>query len=146
MHGTRGPVRLAIGMVSPVAALRPLLAVGFAVAGVSHFTPSVGRGMSAMIPPAVRRRSPVKAKTIVRITGVCELAGAAGLLVPRTRPVAAGALIVFLAAVFPANAYAARDPERFGSVAVPLVPRAAAQVVLAALVAVAGFGAESISR
>ncbi|MBW4041151.1 MAG: hypothetical protein HIU86_03355 [Acidobacteria bacterium] len=133
-------------MVPKRALIRALVAAGFAGMGATHFVPSVAKGMSAMIPPAIRRRSPVQAKTLVRITGVCELAGAAGLLMRPTRPIAAAALIVFLAAVFPANAYAARDPERFGPVAVPLVPRAAAQVVLAALVAVAGTGARSISR
>ena len=121
-------------MTSPRTVIRVLVAAGFAGMGVTHFVPSVAKGMSAMIPPAIRRRSPVRARTLVRLTGVCEIAGAAGLLARPTRPVAAAALVVFLAAVFPANAYAARDPERFGAVAVPLRPRAAAQVVLAALV------------
>jgi uncharacterized membrane protein len=105
--------------------------------GVTHFVPSIAKGMSAMIPPTIERRSPVSGRTLVRITGVCELAGAAGLLIRPVRPAAAAALVVFLAAVFPANAYAARNSERFGAVAVPLKPRAAAQVVLAALVVLA---------
>ena len=126
--------------------IRPIVAAGFAGMGVAHFTPDVAKGMSAMIPPGIRRRSPVQAKTLVRFTGVCEIAGAAGLLVRPTRPVAAAALVAFLAAVFPANAYAARHPERFGAIAVPLVPRAAAQVVLAVLVVVAGTSARSVSR
>lgn len=139
-------MRLAGGMIAPRTLLRPLVAAGFAGMGVTHFVPSVAKGMSAMIPPAVRRRSPVDARTLVRFTGLCELAGAAGLLARPTRPFAAAALIVFLGAVFPANAYAARDPERFGAVAVPLVPRAAAQVVLAALVAVAGTSGRAVTR
>ena len=133
-------------MTSARTVLRPLVAAGFAGMGVTHFVPSVAKGMSAMIPPEIRRRSPVRAKTLVRLTGLCEIAGGVGLLVRPTRPVAAAALVVFLAAVFPANAYAARDPERFGATAVPLVPRAAAQVVLAALVAVAGTSARAVSR
>lgn len=150
MHGTSGGVGLAQHVTNrsfdPRSVLRPLIAAGFAGMGVTHFVPSSAKGMSAMIPPAIRQRVPVSAKTLVRFTGVCELAGAAGLLVRPTRPVAAGALVVFLAAVFPANAYAARDPERFGAVATPLVPRAAAQVVLAALIAVAGTSGRPISR
>lgn len=133
-------------MVDPRPLLRPLVAAGFAGMGVTHFVPAIAKGMSAMIPPAVRRRSPVSAKTLVRFTGVCELAGAAGLLVPRTRPSAAAALVVFLAAVFPANAFAARRPEEFGAVAVPLVPRAAAQVLLAGLVVLVGSGGRRLSR
>jgi uncharacterized membrane protein len=137
---------MAASSFDPRSVLRPLVAAGFAGMGVMHFVPSAAKGMSAMIPPAVRRRIPVSPKALVRFTGACELAGAAGLLMRPTRPIAAGALVVFLAAVFPANAYAARDPERFGAVAVPLVPRAAAQVVLAALIAVAGTSGRSISR
>lgn len=125
---------------------RSALAAGFAGMGATHFVPSVARGMSAMIPPAIRERSPVSAKGLVRFTGVCELAGAVGLLYRPTRPFAAAALVVFLAAVFPANAYAARDPERFGAVAVPLVPRAVAQVVLAALVAASGVTGRPVRR
>ncbi|MGT2425129.1 DoxX family protein [Amnibacterium kyonggiense] len=132
-------------MPDPRSIVRPLVAAGFAGMGVTHFVPSIARGMSAMIPPAISRRSPVSARALVRLTGVCEIAGATGLLLRPTRPLAAGALVVFLAAVFPANAVAARDPERFGPVAVPLVPRAAAQVLLAALVVVAGTSAPRVS-
>ena len=123
--------------MSPRVVLRPLLAAGFAGIGVAHFVPGIATGMAAMIPPEITRRSPVGGKALVRITGVCELAGAAGLLIRPVRPAAATALVVFLAAVFPANAYAARNPERFGAVAVPLKPRAAAQVLLAALIVLA---------
>lgn len=123
--------------MSPRAVLRPLLAAGFAGMGVAHFVPGVATGMAAMIPPDITRRSLVSGEALVRITGVCELAGAAGLLVRPARPATAAALVVFLAAVFPANAYAARYPERFGAVAVPLKPRAAAQVLLAALIVLA---------
>jgi len=40
-----------------------------------------------------------------------------------------------LIAVFPANAYAAADPERFGSAAIPFWPRFVAQVVLIGIIA-----------
>jgi len=107
------------------------LAVVFVGMGILHFVPSVARGMSAMIPPAIKQR--VSGKALVRFTGICEIAGGVGLLVPALRPIAAIALIVFLIAVFPANAYAARHPERFGRAATPFWPRLFAQLALIAL-------------
>ena len=86
-----------------------------------------------MIPPALRGPGLPSPEALVALTGACELAAAAGLLVPRTRRLAGRCLVAFLAAVFPANAYAARHPERFGAVAVPFWPRLAAQLALAAL-------------
>ena len=106
------------------------LAVMFIAMGVLHFVPGVARGMGAMIPPRLRFAS---AKTLVRATGVCEIAGGIGLLVPWTHVLAAICLIVFLVAVFPANAYAARDPERFGRTAIPFWPRLAGQLLLIGL-------------
>jgi len=118
-------------MVETVAAAVTIaLAVMFVGMGVLHFVPAFARGMGAMIPPRMRFAS---AKTLVRLTGVCEIAGGVGLLVPWTHVAAAIALIVFLVAVFPANAYAARDPERFGKAAIPFWPRLAGQVVLVGL-------------
>ena len=117
--------------------LRIALAAVFAFMGVLHFVPSVARGMRAMIPPPLRR--PGWPAALVVITGLCELAGAAGLLVPwdGLRLAAGICLVVFLIAVFPANAYAARDPERFGRTAIPFWPRLALQVLLVAAVIVA---------
>lgn len=110
--------------------LRIALALVFVGMGVLHFVPGPARGMAAMIPPAVRVVPP---RALVAFTGVCELAGGIGLLVPATRVAAAVCLVVFLVAVFPANAYAAGKTERFGVFATPLVPRALLQVVLIAL-------------
>lgn len=44
---------------------------------------------------------------IVAISGVAEIAGGLGLLVPRTRRFAAWGLVALLVAVFPANIYCA---------------------------------------
>lgn len=104
----------------------------FLAMGVLHFVPAIARGMAAMIPPGLRWRVPSPLQ-LVWITGLCELAGGVGLLVPGLRLAASIALIVFLVAVFPANAYAAKNPERFGKVATPLIPRAIGQLVLIAL-------------
>lgn len=116
--------------------LRILLAAAFAFMGVNHFLPKARRGMRAMIPPALRRRGMPSPAFLVAFTGVCELAGAAGLLSPwpLLRLITGIALAVFLAAVFPANAYAAAHRDKFGAAAFPLWPRFLAQLVLIALV------------
>ena len=107
------------------------LAAAFVFMGIAHFVPASARTMAAMIPERMRF---VSARRLVQFTGLCEIAGGIGLLTP-LRPVAAIALIVFLVAVFPANAYAARNPEKFGKAAFPFWPRLAAQVALIALLA-----------
>lgn len=118
---------------TPVLAARIVTAVVFIAMGALHFVPAAGRGMAAIIPPGMRGR-PFSAKTLVRLTGVAEIAGGVGLLIEPTRAAAGIALAVFLVAVFPANAYAARHPERFGRIAIPFWPRLIGQVVLIALV------------
>lgn len=113
--------------------LRVVLAVAFVAMGLLHFVPTVAKGMAAMIPPALGGTHRPTARFLVAATGVCEIAGGIGLLVPATQTVAGVLLAVFLVAVFPANAFAAARPERFGRMAVPLWPRLLAQVVLIAL-------------
>ena len=48
-------------------------------------------------------------RALVYFTGLCEIAGAIGLLFPLTRRAAGIALILFFLAVFPANVRAARS-------------------------------------
>lgn len=48
-------------------------------------------------------------RALVFFTGLCEIAGAVGLLLPQTRRAAGFALILFFIAVFPANVRAARS-------------------------------------
>ncbi len=115
------------------ATARGALSLGLLGMGVAHFRPGPARTMAAMIPPALRRPALPSPETLVAVTGACELAAAGGLLVPSTRRLTGLSLVVFLASVFPANAYAARHPERFGAVAVPFWPRLAGQVALGAL-------------
>ena len=131
--------------------LRLSLAVLFAVMGITHFLPRVRRGMRAMIPPALRRPGLPSPAALVAFTGACELAGAIGIAAPWqliglewVRWVAGAALVVFLISVFPANAYAAEHPEKFGRAALPFWPRYAAQlglIVLVTLAAAPGVGA-----
>ena len=105
------------------------LAVLFVAMGISHFVPPVVRTMAAMIPPYLRFGAPLSPTNLVYLTGVCELVGGIALLTP-LRAIAAIALIVFLLAVFPANAYAAQHPEQFGRVALPFWPRLIGQIAL----------------
>ncbi|TFC27966.1 hypothetical protein E3O55_10595 [Cryobacterium sp. MDB1-18-2] len=120
--------------------LRCLLAVFFFGAGITHFIPVVQRTMAAMIPPGLRftgffgARGPV---VLVIFTGVCEMLGGLGLPWPPTTGVTGVMLVIFLIAVFPANAFAARDPLRFGRAAIPLRTRIIEQVALIALVVLA---------
>ncbi|MBI5161680.1 MAG: hypothetical protein HY996_09760 [Micrococcales bacterium] len=121
------------------AVLRVLLGVAFFGMGVLHFVPGVARGMRAMIPPFFRRPPWPSPRVLVVVTGLCEIAGAIGLQIPYLRYGVGILLVLFLAAVFPANAFAARDRRRFGPLAVPFWPRLGAQVLVAALVLLAAF-------
>lgn len=122
--------------------LRGVLAAVFTGMGVSHFVPSVRRTMRAMIPPALRSH----AAALVAVTGLCEVAGGVGIVLPwqlvgaewMRWPVGV-LLVAFLIAVFPANAYAAAHPERFGRAAFPFWPRYLAQLglILAVVLAAA---------
>jgi uncharacterized membrane protein len=115
-------------------ALRGGLAALFMTTGVAHFV-GMRAEMIGMVPPAMPEPG-----LLVTITGVLELAGAAGLLLPRTAPWAAGGLAALLVAVYPANVYAALQ----GITTAPedaLVPRALIQILwLAATLAVVASG------
>ena len=73
-----------------------LLALLFMGAGVTHFTRP--RFYEAMVPSALP--APL---ALVYVSGVCEIALGALVLVPATRRLAALGLVVLLLAVFPAN-------------------------------------------
>jgi uncharacterized membrane protein len=118
--------------------LRGIAAVIFLGMGINHFRPRAARGMARMIPPKMRREGRLNPLNLVYFTGVCEILGGAGILMPWTRLAAAIALTIFLIAVFPANAYAAAHPQKFGRAAIPFWPRLVAQLALIALVLLAG--------
>lgn len=128
-----------MGMDAALEFARWVTALVFIAIGITHFVPSVVRGMAAMV-PAVFHGRPFSPRWWVYVTGIAEIAGGLGLLVEPTRAAAGVALAVFLVCVFPANAYAAQHRERFGVFAVPLWPRLALQVVLIALVLWVGLG------
>ncbi len=115
------------------AATRVGLAVMFCFTAAAHFN-SMRADLVAMVPPAVPNP-----EFMVTFTGVCEILGAIGLLVPRTRRLASIALILFLVAVLPANIHAAQSGVTLrGAPATPLVPRVALQVLFITLVWWAG--------
>lgn len=76
------------------------LALLFLFTSLGHFATT--REMAEMLPPWVPNRV-----AIVYVTGVLEMAGAVGLLIPRFSRAAGICLLIFLIAVFPANVYAA---------------------------------------
>ena len=122
------------------AATRLGLAVMFCFTAAAHFN-SMRADLVRMVPPGVPNP-----EFMVTFTGLCEILGAIGLLVPRTRRAAAIALIMFLVAVVPANIYAARSGVTLrGAAATPLVPRVALQALFVVLIWWAGLRRRSSS-
>ncbi|SDQ01181.1 Uncharacterized membrane protein [Mucilaginibacter sp. OK268] len=76
------------------------MAVMMAFTALGHF--KFTKGMMLMLPSFI----PYK-KQVVYITGVIEIAAAAGLLIPATRTLAAWCLILFFMVLTPANINAA---------------------------------------
>ena len=105
------------------------LAVMFCFTALSHFG-SMRSALERMVPPWVPNP-----KVAVFITGILEILGAVGLIVPETRTVAGVCLIVFLVAVFPANVYAAKTGARLGDRPVtPLGVRGPVQLLFIVLI------------
>ncbi len=111
------------------------LAAMFMLTGVAHFAPPMRRDLIAIVPP----RLPAPA-LLVTITGVLELLGAAGLLLPATRTAAAGCLLLLMLAMFPANIHAARMPNPPKSMTTRLSLRCATEVVFLAAAGVVAAG------
>jgi uncharacterized membrane protein len=111
------------------AATRVGLAVMFCFTAAAHFN-SMRADLVRMVPPAIPNP-----ELMVTFTGICEILGAIGLLVPRTRCAAAVALVVFLLAGLPANVHAALSEVTLRSAPVtPLIPRVALQALFIGLV------------
>src|SRR6267378_2935767 len=92
----------ALAFASWSADVRDDLAVMLLFTASGHFTP-MKEDLIRMTPQWVPRP-----RAIVFFTGLCEIAGAIGLVIPATRPAAGIALILFFIAVLPANIQAAR--------------------------------------
>ena len=79
----------------------------FLFTGSTHFS-AMKHDYAAMLP------SPLSGNLgIIYLTGVLEIAGALGLLVPRTRRLASICLVLYVLAVFPGNVYAAVNEVPF---------------------------------
>jgi uncharacterized membrane protein len=94
--------------------LRWLLAAMFVAVGVLHF---VRPGQFVKIMPAYLPWH----EELVFVSGVFEILGGIGLLIPRTQVIAAWGLIALLVAVFPANVHMALHPE-VGAEVFPTLP------------------------
>jgi uncharacterized membrane protein len=84
--------------------------VFFVAAGALHF---IHPGMYEKIVPPQLGHAP----ELVAISGIAEIAGGLGLMIPRTRRAAGVGLIVLLIAVWPANIYMAFEANHFAAVA-----------------------------
>jgi uncharacterized membrane protein len=93
------------------------------------------RDLIAMVPRIVARPD-----LMVSATGVFEILGGLGLLIPAFAPVAAACLALLLIGLFPANMRAAREHLTiFGKPATALPLRALLQLVFITAVLAAGF-------
>ncbi|MFC9996060.1 DoxX family protein [Nocardia sp. NPDC127526] len=97
------------------------LAAMFLLTATAHFLEPRRSGLIAMVPP----RFPNPAAWVT-LTGVLEVAGAIGLLVPLAPELAAACLLALLVIMFPANVRAYRVG---GIKTMPLPVRAVVQVV-----------------
>jgi uncharacterized membrane protein len=101
----------------------------FLFTGATHFT-GMKHDYAAMLP------SPLSGNLgIIYLSGVLEIAGAVGLLIPRTRRLAGICLALYLVAVFPGNVYAAVNEVPFrGELPTPLWLRTPIQLLFIGMV------------
>lgn len=85
---------------------RVLMGSLYVVAGVAHFVAT--RLYARAVPDYLPAHS-----ELVLLSGVAEIAGGLGVMVPATRRPAAWGMIALLLAVFPANVWMAQHPERW---------------------------------
>jgi len=119
-----------------IISLRAALFVMFCLTASAHWgkrRPDLIR----MIPPVFPRPD-----LLVTLTGLLEMLGAVGLLIPATARAAATCLALLLIAMFPANVYQARHGLTIAGAATSALPlRTALQVVFVAALLIAGWAA-----
>jgi uncharacterized membrane protein len=105
------------------------LVIMFLFTGTSHFT-SMKYDLAAMIPAPLPN-----GLWVIYLTGFFEIAGAVGLLIPRTRKLAGICLVLLLVGLFSANVNAALNeiPLR-GEAATPLWIRTPMQLLYIGMV------------
>jgi uncharacterized membrane protein len=90
---------------------RAVMGAVYVVAGVGHFVATrMYMGIMPDYLPAHRE--------LVLLSGVAEIAGGVGVLVPQTQRAAAWGLVALLIAVMPANVWMVQHPERYPGVPV----------------------------
>jgi uncharacterized membrane protein len=104
-----------------------LVFLWFAVGGIFHFAAT--RLEMSIVPPYIPWP-----RTAVLVSGVFELLGAAGMLIPRSRRAAGIGLFLLTLAVTPANVYMLQYPDRFQIPAWVLEIRLIFQMLLLALI------------
>jgi uncharacterized membrane protein len=83
------------------------VAITFLFTGATHFT-AIKHDYAAMLP------GPLSGNLcVIYLTGALQMAGAVGLLIPRTRRLAGICLVLLLVAMFPGNVYAAVNEVPF---------------------------------
>ena len=103
---------------------RIALVIMFLFTGFSHFS-SLKHDFAAMIPEPLPNDL-----WVIYLSGVFEIAGAVGLLIPRTRRLAGICLVLLLVAMFPANVNAIINEIPLGGNApTPLWVRAPMQLL-----------------
>ena len=118
--------------------LRAVVVLPLLVSGIAHFTRTAL--MEMIIPPFLPYHL-----QLVLLTGVLELAGAAGLLLPAFTRAASACVALLMIAVFPANVYAANT--YVGGMHMPSVPvRLAMQVIYMLLLLMAGWGVPRVGE
>ena len=123
-----------IALQSWTHSLRGGLAVMFLLTASAHW--GTGRPDLVRMVPKIFPRPDL----IVTITGILEIAGAIGLLVPPTTKVASTCLAFLLIAMFPANVRAARENLTLGGKpTTPLVLRTLLQIAFIAALMWAGW-------
>lgn len=113
-------------------AVRGGLAAMLVLTASAHFG-SRRRDLVAMVPPSLPWPG-----LLVTVTGLAELAVAAGLLFDATAPAAAIALVALLIAMFPANVHAARANVGIGGRPPTPLPK---RTLIQALFVAAALGA-----
>jgi len=119
------------------------ISLRWALAGMFLLTASAHWGKRR--PDLVRMVPPLfpKPELLVTLTGILEILGAVGLLLPYTARFAGGGLGLLLLCLFPANVRAAREKMTIGGRPVPaLLPRTAIQIVFVAATIAVVLGAD----
>lgn len=114
-----------------------IVVLWFLFGGIGHFTNT--EFFLRIMPPYVMYHL-----VVVYVSGVFELIGVAGLLVPRYRPTAGIGLIVLTVCVTPANIHMWLNPEQFSEI--PSVLLSVRLVVQVLLIACIWFSTQPASR